>query len=223
MKKLSLKLFIFGILALTCNPVFSQNTPSILITNVQEKGETILIEYIIQNAYTEDVFEITPEANISSSSKKLSVNTLSGDYGPMISGYNTKQIVWYYGKDNVYLDENVDIKLKANISKDLSLINSRKLFINSLVFPGSGLNQLEKKPAYLSYGFLGYATFTGFIIMRKKSRNAFDSYNTETNSGEREDLYASYESSKSKSRFFAISVPKPPIPAINTFDSFRVS
>ena len=111
MKRICFKYFLFVFLIF---PEFLYSQAKITVTKprLEAADENLIIEYDILNAGPSDFFVVWIEVTSASGSKIRAVS-VTGDVGQDIKGGNNKRIVWDLGNDQIIIDEEIFVEVKA--------------------------------------------------------------------------------------------------------------
>lgn len=186
MKKRLFNLFIF--IFFTGNS-FSQG---FMITppRLSFDGYRLLISYDLISKDISDEFYVWIEIQ-NKNGELLNVKALSGDVGEYVASGNSKRISWIPEKDNVFLNEEVTVEVKAE--KYTKSFNRGSVILLSTALPGLGQTKISKGKPWWLMGVAAYGAMAGGIIVRNSSLATYDSYNAELdNPAVRADLYDKY-------------------------------
>jgi len=166
-------------------------------------GYRLLISYDLISKDPSDIFFIWVEM-LNKNGESLNIKALSGDVGEKISSGKSKRISWIPEKDNIFLNEEVTVEVKAE--KYNKSYNKVAAMLMSAAVPGLGQTRISKgKPWWLT-GVAAYGAAVGGIVMHKSSMAAFDSYNAEKEDPVvRAELYDQYTKKANISNAFLIS------------------
>jgi hypothetical protein len=151
-------------------------------------NDQLIITYSIDDKNASDKFIIQVEIK-RQNGELIQSEAITGDIGENIKSGNTRRILWDLGKDSIYLDEDISVKIKGE--KNVKSYNKGKLILMSAVFPGWGQTKMTGKPWWIG-GLAVYGTLAGGIIYHKKYLDTYDLY---LNAGAqtRQDLAQQYE------------------------------
>lgn len=170
----------------------AQKNPVVSITKLTDNNGKLKVDYSILYTNPEQIFDI--ELHVSHLNETpIIVKTTTGDIGEKIVGGTGKQIIWDYEKDGIFLDENVNVQLTADVSIDANYHSTAKLLLISTFLPGKGVNMLNRTKPFagwliLGYGFVG--TSAGFYAM---SSNTYSNYTNATSVSDRGKYYSKYQ------------------------------
>ena len=167
MKKiyLLLLLVIFPLI-LFCQTRFTVTKPRLELSN-----ENLIIEYNILNTDPSDLFEVWIEVT-NASGFMINAQSLSGDVGEDITGGSNKRILWNLANDNILLDEEIYVEIRAEMMK-----------------PQIGITDAEKYQFKIQRDglmILGVGAGVSSIIFRFKANRYIDQQNMAPNYDEYE-------------------------------------
>lgn len=146
----------FLLLVLVSLPIFkSLSQTSLVITSLEEKDQKLYIKYDILNYKQEDLFNVYVELT-KSDGKIVRPVHVKGDIYKKRPGLKGGEIIWDLAADDIFINEDVDIQIGADVSVDISYFKYSNLMLTSTLLPGSGLSKIEKKKPYLLMSVLGY-------------------------------------------------------------------
>jgi len=145
----------------------------IIITKLKEIGQKLVITYDIENYNDEDLFNVFVELT-TSDGKVISPQNVEGDINKNLIGGINYKIIWDLAADSIYLDENVEIQLGADITVDIAHFKYSSLMLSSTLLPGLGLKKIERKKSYLIMSALGYVGLGVSTYFYTQSKNNVD-------------------------------------------------
>lgn len=167
----------------------------ILLISAEEVNNKLIVTYEIVNYKPEEVFNIELVV-LSASGKKLNVKSVKGAIGKGIIGGYEKKIEWDLAKDNVYLDENVEIKISAEPYINLGYYNYGSLMLSSTLLPGLGLSKIDRGKPYWLMLVVGYGSVAASLVSLQLTKTNYDNYLNEmdlTKRAEYHDLSVQYD------------------------------
>jgi hypothetical protein len=182
MKIKNLFLFVFFIILI--GKSYGQNF-KIIQHPPEFNGKELLIKYDITSERQDDQFCVWVEISKKNGEIILS-SSLTGDIGVTKTG-NDKKIIWIPGKDSVFINEEVLIEIKAE--KYIKSFNKGSMMLASTLVPGLGQTMINKGKPYWLTGVAAYGALAGGLIFRSSSVKTYDSYLSNDNNSNREDLY----------------------------------
>jgi len=226
MKKIN-KYFVVLCLALLpllfANNLFSQTKA--LVTNVDfyVEGDNLIITYDIEKAKTGESF-IVGVSVTTKSGNKINAYSLIGDVGKGVFGGKYKRITWDLVKDNVYLDDEIQVEVFLQSEKDAKAgvveketkpatttqstaksVSVGGAIFKSLVFPGWGNRYVKDGGAYWLMGVLAYGAAGGAVYFNNQAYNAYEDYKITEDATERDKFYTDAEDFQSKQKMLMIS------------------
>ncbi|TSA25042.1 MAG: hypothetical protein D4R67_10860 [Bacteroidetes bacterium] len=99
---------------LLCNPLglFGQSKAQITNVDFYVRNDTLFISYDLVKAKPNEWFDVTLTVKTPSGKVFFPV-ALSGHAGKFVAGGKGKQIIWAIAKDNVFIDEEIFVELRA--------------------------------------------------------------------------------------------------------------
>ncbi|MBA7551479.1 hypothetical protein ES705_44019 [subsurface metagenome] len=186
--------------------VSAQPRSKIENTNLKVENDKLIINYDIVNSKSKEKFNVWVEIT-TLSGEKISANSLSGDIGDNINGGTRKKIIWDIKNDNIYLDEEINVLVKAEIIslEEYSTVGRGEAFFLSTVFPGAGFTKIKKgKPHWLK-GIAVYGCLAGSFVLNKQAVTNYDNYLVEKDIKKREALAVDWDQQHKISRALAIT------------------
>ncbi|NJO90422.1 MAG: hypothetical protein HC831_16810 [Chloroflexia bacterium] len=119
----------------------------------------------------------------------IRARTVDGDINRKIVGGQGYKIVWDLVADSIFINEDVDIQINADITVDLSCFKYSTLMLSSTVLPGTGLKKITQKKSYLFLGLLGYSGIGASIYFYVQGQKAYSDYENESNPITRQEHY----------------------------------
>lgn len=172
--------------------LLAQNKPEVVITKIEEINDQIHITYDIINYQKEQLFYISPLIT-DSKGKKIEAKHVSGDINKKLPGNTGYKLVWDLTKDNIFLDEKLNIRLVADISINLSQYSFAGLLLSSTLMPGAGLKKLNRDKSPRILGVFGYSFLASAVFFRLKSNATYSDYENNDEPSERNQLYNNME------------------------------
>lgn len=169
---------------------YAQTKANVTINNIEETDEGMLIvKYSLDNYKSNELFDVNLE--VKKGDSNLNVTSVTGDIGENIEGGNQKTIEWDLLKDNIVLDEYVDVQLVVDAHEDISRLTMTQLFVSSTFLPGAGLRRLNQKGSYKIMGYVGYTLLATTALSYYMTTNYYNKYTNEiTDLNLRTDYYS---------------------------------
>ena len=202
MRILLIRLSVMFVLSIFVNNLFSQ--PELLITKLKEKNQNLIITYDILNYNQEDLFNVYVEI-ITSSGDILRPNHVKGDINKKLAGDTDYQIIWNLAADNIFINEDIDIQIGADMSIDLSYFKYSSLMLSSTLMPGIGLKKIERKNPYLILGTLGYVGIGASVYFYIQGQKSFTDYEVEKDPVVRDEFYDQANKNNQNAKIAGIS------------------
>lgn len=168
------------------------------------EGENLVITYDIVKASSGETFEVSVNI-VTTSGKKISAFSLQGDVGAGIIGGKYKRITWDLKKDNVFLDDEIEVEVTALSMAVSRGVNIGGALLRSAVFPGWGNSYVKGGGPYWLIGVVAYGTLGGSIYFNNQAYNAFEDYKNATTTSDRDQFFSDAESHKSMQNTLAIT------------------
>ncbi len=201
------KFVIFQVFLLLISPSIILSQPEITITRprLELDENKIIIEYDILNSQQTDFFLIWIEVT-DATGRIIRAVSLSGDFGEDIKGGVNKKITWNFEQDDIILDGEIHIEVKAEKKKlpevqkeiipvettpatDLKTVSKGNMVLSSIILPGWGQSKVNQGKPYWLIGVAGYGCIAGSVYLNKKAINTYDDYESLLDIGERNTLY----------------------------------
>ena len=148
-------------------------------------GKKLLVSYDVISSKQSDQFYVWLEIQ-KKSGELLAMNSLSGDIGDTKAGRN-KLITWVPENDSVFLNEMVDVELKAE--KYVRSYNKGSMTMLSILMPGLGQTKISNGKPYWLTGIAAYGTLAGGLITRGNYSKTYDEYLIEEDPAKRSELF----------------------------------
>lgn len=206
---LTLLLIIFPVL------LFSQNDPKIGPPEVSFFSDTLKVVYDIGNCKAGSVYDIDLKIFYSDGTE-LRASSLSGDIGKSISCGNSKTIYWDMAKDNIQLNDDIEIEIiakqiftdepvRGTPEKTNSSLTRGKIIASSLLLPGLGQKKAKGKSGPLVLGVVGYGSLAAIVYFALEGKKSYDLYLDETEQSYRDDHFTKSEDSYEMMKVSAIA------------------
>jgi hypothetical protein len=148
-------------------------------------GKKMLVSYDVISSKQSDQFYVWLEIQ-KKNGEALKMNSISGDIGDTKAGRN-KLITWVPENDSVFLNEMVDVELKAE--KYVRSYNKGSMTMLSILMPGLGQTKISKGKPYWLTGVAAYGTLAGGLITRSNYLKTYDEYQIEEDPVKRSELF----------------------------------
>lgn len=182
------------------------------------EGDNMIITYDIEKAKTGESFIVSVSVT-TKSGNKINAYSLTGDVGKGVFGGKYKRITWDLVKDNVYLDDEIQIEVFLQSEKDANIgvveketkptlktqasaksVSVGGALIKSLVFPGWGNRYVKDGGAYWLMGVLAYGAVGGAVYFNNEAYNAYEDYKVTEDATERDQFYKDAEDFQGKQK-----------------------
>jgi hypothetical protein len=148
-------------------------------------GKKLQISYDVLNNKESDKLFVWVEIQ-KRTGEPLNAVSLSGDIGD-IKGGKTKVITWIPENDSLFLNEVVNVEIKAE--KYIKSFNKGSMVLRSIALPGLGQTKISGGKPYWIMGVAAYGTLAGGLIYSSKYQKTYDQYTIEEDPKKRSDLY----------------------------------
>jgi len=179
---------------------------------LEVSDKKLIIEYDILNTVHSDFFIVWIEVT-DTAGNKINALSITGDVGREIKGGNNKKIIWNLGKDNIYIDHEIFVEVKAEkitaqetiadtkitkgketVMKDegrreRKTISKRNMVLSSVFLPGWGQTKATKGKPYWLLGVAGYGCLAGSVSLNRMASSAYHDYKESTDIDEYNSLY----------------------------------
>jgi hypothetical protein len=178
-------LLLLNILYLCSLESFTQSV-NLSSPRLEFDGTQLHISYDIIDRNPSDFFYVWVEIG-KKNGEVIKVKSLSGDIGEYIKTGSNKKITWNPGKDSIFLDEEVNVEVKAG--KYEKPFNKGSMMLLSTAIPGLGQTKISKgRPWWLTSVF-AYGAVAGGFMVHQSYLKTYDSYQVETDAVKRSDLF----------------------------------
>ena len=199
------KIFFITMILLLTIVSNAQKKVKVTITNVYVEDDKIFLDYDILNANKTDFFDITMLVSHTDGAA-INANTVSGDIGKKISAGKNKTIQWDFVADNIFLDENINIQLRADpVIKTIADVGLNKLLIANTLLPGKAIFLLDNSKNYIYWSIAGYSAIAGAFATNRFAKSAYNQYMTVTVYEDRENYYTKSKNFGYASKFFTLT------------------
>ena len=187
MKWIYFKYYVF-ILLIFPQIIYCQRNITITKPRIEIFEENLIINYDILNAKPSDFYKVWIEVT-DSDGKKINAISVTGDVGQEIKGGTDKRIIWNMVSDKIYIDKEIIIEVKAELStklvelkekeessKNLTNISKTNMVLTSIPIPGLGQSLLKRGKPYWLAGVAGYGCLAGSVILNRMAASTYDEY-----------------------------------------------
>lgn len=179
------ELYLVLALLLLVTPGINSQDFQITPPKLEFDGKKLQISYDILNNKESDQLFVWVEIQ-KKNGEPLRAASLSGDIGDIKAG-KTKVITWIPENDSLFLNEMVDVEIKAE--KYVKSYNKGSMVLLSLVMPGLGQTKISKGKPYWIMGVAAYGTLAGGFIYNSKANKSYEQYQVEEDPKKRSELY----------------------------------
>ena len=220
--------FIILLLFLLPDVLYSQTRITVTKPRLEVSDENLIIQYDILNAKSSDFFMVWIEVT-DAAGNKIKALSVTGDIGKEITGGKNKRITWNLGNDNILIDEDISVEVKAEKiimqeeqaeteipeetktitmdegNMDMKEISKGNMILSSVVLPGWGQSKTNTGKPYWIIGAAGYSCLAGSIILNLNSSSVYDDYKSEMDPDISNDLFEKANQRKNISKYLAYS------------------
>jgi len=176
--------------------LFSQSIAEIQNIQFSALNDTLTVTYDIIQADRKELFDISLVV-ITASGKLIRPRAVSGDVGSNVKGGGGKQIYWDLNKDQIFLNEEIEVEIEAIVLGVPEKFASRgKAILLSAVVPGLGITKLNKGGPYWIMAVATYGAAAGSIVFYFLADGNYTKYLDAKDMDERNSLYDKVESQK---------------------------
>ena len=148
-------------------------------------GRQLTIMYDVISKDQADQFFVWVEIE-KENGELIHIKSLEGDVGENIKEGSKKQIKWTPEADNIFLDEDIFVEVKAE--RYLKSFNKGSAILMSTALPGLGQTKIRNgKPWWLG-GLVAYGAMSGGLAVHTGYIKTYDSYRIEEDPSKRADL-----------------------------------
>lgn len=179
------KLYFVLTLLLIISPGINSQEFQLTSPKLEFDGKKLQISYDIVNYKTSDQLFVWVEIQ-KRNGEPLKAASLSGDIGDIKAG-KRKVITWIPENDSLFLNEMVDVEIKAE--KYVKSFNKGSMMMLSLVMPGLGQTKISNGKPYWIMGVAAYGTLAGGLIYNSKANKSYEQYQVEEDPKKRSELF----------------------------------
>lgn len=175
------------------------------ITSLEVVNNKLVITFDFVEDNEDNRYDVWVEIT-SLSGRRINARTLKGDLGDKLDGGKGKQIIWDYIADDVVLNEEINVEVKALISRsEISTstgTSAGKAVLMSAVFPGWGLSKVDPGKPYWILGVSTYLLAGSSVLLNRSADSQYTNYMTDLNQQSSDE---SLEKSKSHDQLSKVS------------------
>ena len=175
------------------NQTFSQSSAEIQNISFTAQNDTLIVTYDIDKAVRKELFDISL-ITTTASGKLIRPRTVSGDVGPNITGGKGKRIYWDLNKDQIFLNEGIEVEIEAvALGVAEKFVSRGKALLLSTFVPGLGITKLNKGGPYWLMAIATYGAAAGSVVFYYLADDNFKKYLASTDIDERSKLHSKVE------------------------------
>jgi hypothetical protein len=182
---------------------FAQTSARIDNTSLQIDNGRLIITYDLVNTRPNERFNVWIDVR-KTTGQEIKAKNISGHVGKNIVGGKGLNIIWNFESENIEYEGNINVQVLAELIT-IHNLKIERILIKSAVFPGWGLQDIEKVNPYLLIGIAGYGSLAAALIYNNKSNITYDQYLESDEIRERETLYDDFNSQENATKIFGIS------------------
>ena len=148
-------------------------------------GSRLMISYDLTSNNQKDLFYVWVEIE-KDNGEAVPASRLNGEIGEYIKPGSRKNITWVPEADNVFLDEEIFVEVKAE--RYVPAFNKGSAMLRSAILPGLGQTAIYNGSPWWLTGMAAYGAVAGGLIANISYVNTYDSYRTEADPVKRVDL-----------------------------------
>lgn len=174
--------------------VFSQSTAEIQNISFKTQNDTLIVIYDIENADRKELFDISLVIT-TASGKLIRPRSVSGDVGASITGGKGKAIYWDANRDQIFLNEGIEVEIEAvALGIPEKFVSRGKALLLSTFVPGLGISKLNKGGPYWIMAVASYGAAVGSVVFYYLADDNFKKYLESMDIDERNTLHSKAES-----------------------------
>jgi len=176
------------------NSVSGQSTAEIQNIQFSAHNDTLTVVYDIIQAERKELFDISLVVT-TASGKLIRPRAVSGDVGPNVKGGGRKQIHWDLNRDQIFLNEEIEVEIEAiALGVPEKFVSRGKAVLLSAVVPGLGITKLNKGGPYWIMAVATYGAAAGSAAFYFLADDNYSKYLAATDMDKRNSLYDKAES-----------------------------
>ncbi len=156
-------------------------------------GSQLMISYDLTSNNQKELFYVWVEIE-KKNGEALPATRLNGEVGEHIRPGSSKSITWIPEADNVYLNEEVFVEVKAE--RYIPSFKKGQAMLLSAALPGLGQSRIYNGSPWWLTGVTAYGAIAGGLIANMGYVNTYDSYRTEDDPVKRVDLLTTAQQQK---------------------------
>jgi len=196
------KILLFITLLIGNFSAYSQYNSGVKLENVtfQYNGENVIIHFDIANFSPTAQFYITPEI-YKKSGQQIAATAFTGDIDDVYGGEG-KEIIWKVHNDNITLNEEIYIKLKAIVVQKPNMAYNMAL---SAAMPGLGNYSFSAHKPHFLWGVFSYGCIASSILLNQRAGTNRENYLQATTPTEADQFYKRMKTQNVFSKGFAVA------------------
>jgi len=192
-RKLFTSLILVACLSLSYT-TFCQSSAEIQNISFKAQHDTLVVTYDIENAERKELFDISLVIT-TASGKLIRPRSVSGDVGPSVEGGKGKVIYWDANRDQIFLNEGIEVEIEAvALGVPEKFVSRGKAVLLSAIVPGLGITKLNKGGPYWIMAVATYGAVAGSVVFYFLAEDNFNKYLASMDIDERNTLHSKVES-----------------------------
>ena len=172
---------------------FSQSAAEIQNISFKAQNDTLIVTYDIEKAERKELFDISLVIT-TASGKLIRPRTVSGDVGSNITSGKGKQIYWDLNRDQIFLNEGIEVEIEAvALGIPIKFVSRGKALFLSTFVPGLGITKLNKGGPYWLMAVATYGAAAGSVVFYYLADDNFKKYLASMDIDERSKLHSKVE------------------------------
>lgn len=154
------------------------------------KNDSLVVTYDIIEAERKELFDISLVIS-TASGKLIRPRAVSGDVGSSVTGGKDKTIFWDLTKDQIFLNEGIEVEIEAvALGVPEKFVSRGMALLLSAFVPGLGISKLNQGGAYWLMAVATYGAAAGSVVFYYLADDNFTKYLASTDIDERNTLHS---------------------------------
>ncbi|TSA24845.1 MAG: hypothetical protein D4R67_11130 [Bacteroidetes bacterium] len=157
------------------------------------QNDTLIVTYDINQAVRKELFDVSLIIT-TSSGKLIRPRAVCGDVGPTVTGGKGKRIYWDLNRDQIFLNEGIEVEIEAvALGIPMKFVSRGKALLLSTFVPGLGITKLNKGGPYWLMAVATYGAAAGSVVFYYLADDNFKKYLASMDIDERSKLHSKVE------------------------------
>ena len=175
------------------NNVSGQSVAEINNIRFIAQNDTLIVTYDIDKAVRKELFDVSLIIT-TSSGKLIRPRAVSGDVGPNVPGGKEKKIYWDLNRDQIFLNEGIEVEIEAvALGIPVKFVSRGKALLLSTFIPGFGITKLNRGGPFWLMAVATYGAAAGSVVFYYLADDNFKKYLSSTDIDERNTLHSKVE------------------------------